>query len=441
MNDKWIDRSDLLIRIPQKNINEPEFLYYDKIAGFNFDYTLIKPKSDIATAHKAIIYKSCDDWSMFHTKLISKMIELHIEKYSIVIFSDQTLINKSSGVSNQTREDIKNRFDSFIKLFYRKKIPIIGFFSLKNNICRKPYTGMWRLLRLLYKSKRFELPKENISFYVGNLAGRKPTRQTSKHGKHSRDISHIDRAFAYNIGLRFYTPELFLLKKQCSPWIYPASIISREDTIRIQNESIKLEISEPFKKGVMHYLKKNFGSLKQFLIIIVGPPTSTKTTMSKYIIYRTSKYIKNGKLKPWHIIDIDSFGRMNKSSTDRCVKKLNEEITHGNSVIIDGTNELIERRKIFIDVVKNFDIGIIIIDLQVSIDIAKHLNNMKVEIAGKFAVERTKKAAFTRFTKNYKKPTKEEFDKLDIPQNRYQILEYPFILINIKEWWYIYDKL
>lgn len=435
MNNTWIDKSGMLIRIPQEHMNEPPFLYYEKVAGFNFDYTLIKPK-DSDDGSPNTIYKSYDDWNLYHSKLLSKIIKLHTEKHSIVIFSNQDI------TKTQTREDVKNRFDDFIKLFYKKRIPIIGMFSLENNVCRKPHTGMWKLLDLLYKHNRFDPPKEELSLYIGNLAGRKYTRQGSRHGKNNRDISHIDRAFAYNTRLKFYTPEMFLFKKAPRPWMYPISVLSRDETINIRTESRKLEFVDPFRKGVMHYFKKHFKNIKQFLVIIVGPPTSTKTATSKKIVHRTAKYIKKGWLKPWYIIDIKSFGRINKNTINKCAKKLSEEITHGNSVIVDGTNETTESRKIIIDIVKNFtDIGIIILDLQVAINIAKHLNDVKIEIFNKFKLNRIKNTVFTKFIKNFKKPTKEEFDKLDISTNRYRIIEYPFILIEVKEWWYIYDKL
>ena len=39
--NKWKDASGMLVRISDIYQNEPEFLYYDKVAGFNFDDTLI----------------------------------------------------------------------------------------------------------------------------------------------------------------------------------------------------------------------------------------------------------------------------------------------------------------------------------------------------------------------------------------------------------------
>ena len=36
----WIEKYELLIRTPQCNNDEPPFIYFNKVAGFNFNNTL-----------------------------------------------------------------------------------------------------------------------------------------------------------------------------------------------------------------------------------------------------------------------------------------------------------------------------------------------------------------------------------------------------------------
>ena len=417
----WIEKYELLIRTPQCNNDEPPFIYFDKIAGFNFNNTLIVPENELE-------YRSLSDLKLFHTNVIKKLSTLHEQKYSIVIFSNLDITKNQS-----TREEIKHRFDKFCELLFIKRIPIIGIFSMNNEICRKPHTGMWDILCKLYKKNRFPKPIVETSIFVGNEAGRVAvTKKDSENERKPKDNSCIDRAFAWNLRLKFFTPEKFFLNKNIRKFDYPKNILSRTEKLKIEEESKNIRVKNPFKKGVKRYLSENFKNIEQFLIIITGPPSSTKTTLAEYIVRRTKKYIHNYKLKPWTIIDSKTYKNINKRK-----KKINEEITFGNSVIIDDTNDTIEKRKIFIDIVKKFDnIGILIIELCVPLRIAFHLNHIKIEMLKKFDLKRTSNYSFTQYKKNFQRPNINEFKGID--ENRYEILSYPFMLINVKEWWFIF---
>ena len=92
------------------------------------------------------------------------------------------------------------------------------------------------------------------------------------------------------------------------------------------------------------------------------------------------------------------------------------------------------------DIVKEFNsVGILIIDLSVTTKIAKQLNHMKIEMSKNFELQKHHIVSFTHYNKNYKKPDIKEFNGID--ESRYMILyDYPFLLINVKEWWFVYDK-
>ena len=94
-----------------------------------------------------------------------------------------------------------------IELFQTEAgIPIISFISTRINKYSKPFTGMWKIIELLYRreSKTIEKP---LSLVIGNKAG----RINIKRRKIDKNCS--DRAFAHNIKLNFTTPDRFFLNK------------------------------------------------------------------------------------------------------------------------------------------------------------------------------------------------------------------------------------
>lgn len=426
----WVDKHHLLIRITQKDKNEPEFMFRPKIAAFNLDNTLIKPKF----GNK---YKSSDDWKLCNKSIMPKLIELDKKEFSLVVLSNLPDTTKNP----HTKIEFQKRFDNFCKLLFNKKIPIIGFFSIKKNFCHKPYTGMWKLLEAFYKVNNMKIPNKKQCVYVGGLAGRPFSTKTYKYNKRSSDNSCVDRAFAYNISIKFYTPERYFMKEyhaRESQWKYQDPILTKEERLKIREESKNIGIEDPFRHGVRHALKRLFPGLKQFLVIIIGPPTSSKTTLANHIVDQTESYVLEKKICPWTLIDPLSFSKIGKIIT-KCTKKVSDEIIHGNSVIIDGCSHTIEQREKYINIVRRLNtVGILLIELSISPKISKQLNCMRVELSNDFNLMPIGSGSYTRYYKDFQNPINAEFR--GIPSIRWKILKYPFILIDIKEWWYIFDK-
>lgn len=425
--NKWKDDSGLLVRISNIHQNEPEFLYYNKIAGFSFNNTLIKLKTGMANNQR-------DAWKPLNNKVISKLVEIHEQQYSIVIFSNQMDIAKGK----YSKDDLKYKFDEFVKLVFKKNIPILGFFSLEKNFCQKPYTGMWKIMESLYRKNKYPLPNRDKSIFIGNLGGRRSLYR--KYAKRSSDSSYIDRAFAYNVSMKYKTPEMFFNDEKIRrEWKYGDYILSKEEMLQIQSESQNKEYTNVFNHGVKYFIKSSFGDLKQFLIIMVGPPKSSKSSLVNYIVDDTKDCVERKKIKPWTVIDPMSFSNKNSYSLKKCSTKITEEITYGNSVIVDGINGTTECRASYIDLVKDFDnIGILMIEMRVSLKLAKHLNHMKVEMSNDFNITPTANTSFMKFNREYERPLIKEF--LDINPKRVNIIYYPFLLVNMKEFWFIYGK-
>lgn len=148
----------------------------DKIAAFDLDGTLINTKSGAKFA------KNANDWKIAFPNVFEKLKELREQNYSIAIITNQ------NGLKNKDKID---EFEKKINLIFKDFVPDSIYVALKKDYFRKPYPGIWELIK----------PGKN-SFYVGDAAGRES------------DHSQSDAAFAYNYDIKFYTPEAFFLNAE-----------------------------------------------------------------------------------------------------------------------------------------------------------------------------------------------------------------------------------
>lgn len=179
-----------------------EFLHFFllKIAAFDLDGTIIKPKSGNKFP------KDKDDWQIIFSSVPAKL-KNHIENgYKVVIFTNQKATEKKPFNSDNFKSKLQN-------IFSRIGIPVQAFISTSDNKYRKPVTGMWKALeemviiyywstlKILYFNVTFFNQNDGVpieksaSFYCGDAAGRKD------------DHSFTDLLFAENLQLKFFTPE------------------------------------------------------------------------------------------------------------------------------------------------------------------------------------------------------------------------------------------
>ncbi len=199
----------------------------DKIAAFDLDYTLLRPKG------KNKFPKSKDDATPVYPEVASKLQELQINGYKIIIFTNQNGIGKRISV-----EDIYYKIDTYLP----NGAAIDVYISYQKNQYRKPFPGMFDVFM------ENNGPLQDI-FYVGDAAGRKG------------DFSASDAQFAYNCGMPFYTPEQFFLnQKECVPTV----------------PHLKPPKPIPLKGGIPI----------QTVLILVGPPGCGKSTLAAVIAER-----------------------------------------------------------------------------------------------------------------------------------------------------------
>ncbi len=144
-----------------------------KIAAFDLDGTLITTKS------KKRFPIDKNDYEYAFDNVDSKINELLVEGYKIVIFTNQ-------GGIRLKKIDKKDIIHKINRLF-----PSADYFiSHENDLYRKPMPGMYeQFIKLNGKPKEI--------FYVGDAAGRK------------KDHSADDINFAYNSKIKFYTQTEF----------------------------------------------------------------------------------------------------------------------------------------------------------------------------------------------------------------------------------------
>ena len=217
-----------------------------KIAGFDLDHTLIKPK-------KTIYPKSVDDFELVFPNVAYYLNNLIIDNYTIIIFSNQSSLNENIKKKNI----ILGRIDTLFDMVRKPRFNVI--ISLKKDNYRKPNTGMWDFIEEKLKKNNLKLDKHN-SFYVGDAAGR--IRLNNK----KKDFACSDRMFALNIKINFYTPEAYFLGKD-----------DRDIPINFKCENKSLELFD-FSKTNKDKFEKTIEKIKKFNIIILIDIISGKST-------------------------------------------------------------------------------------------------------------------------------------------------------------------
>ncbi|SCV74086.1 BQ2448_6518 [Microbotryum intermedium] len=171
-----------------------------KIAAFDIDGTLITHRKDSSRPKKRFPDNEID-WAWLNPQVLPKLCRAHANGYTIVFFSNQ------AGLATS-----QHNFRLKLPLMARRGLqdePFHVFAAFDYSIYRKPATGMWDyFVRNCNQGVEVDLER---SFYVGDAAGR-PARDQSAQA----DASDLDRKFAHNLDLPFFTPEEYFLSRPVS---------------------------------------------------------------------------------------------------------------------------------------------------------------------------------------------------------------------------------
>ena len=212
-----------------------------KIAAFDLDYTIIRPKSG------KLFPIDKNDWKFLYDSIPSKLLSLYKNDYSIVIITNQMGISKGKVK--------KSDFEFKIKKIYEKlKIPILFLAATEDDKFRKPRIGSWRYLK---KLDNVRISKKK-SFYVGDMAGR------LKNNKFKADRTDSDRKFAYNAKIKFYTPEKFFKDETEREWNFKGYLLNNnyDKKFNIKSKDEVIIISGYPGSGKSYLAKNNFKDYK-----------------------------------------------------------------------------------------------------------------------------------------------------------------------------------
>ena len=317
-----------------------------KVASFDLDNTIIFTKS------KKIFSINKDDWYI-KNEVLDKLKDLYHNHYKIIIFTNQ-------GGIYSGRQDLNDFTEKCNNIMKYINLPLIIIASLRDDINRKPRTGMWQLINKNY------YPNIDIksSFYCGDAAGR------------NSDFSCSDYKFALNLDIPFYTPEKLFFN----------STTQEHKIIDFNpNEYLKSQYSnnnEIF--NIIKYYQTN-------MIILVGAPASGKSTFC-------NKYLS----------DYNIINQENLITLTACKKKCIEYANNSENIIIDNCNRNIKTRKIWTEIANKYNYNIIILNFNISKSCSFHINKYRLLISEK----KIPNIAIYSFYKNFEIPTLVECDYL-----------------------------
>ena len=313
-------------------INNNNYNKVPKICAFDLDDTLIHVNKKYYTFTYII-----DD------VIINKILELISDGFLFVIFTNQ------SGITNNKNfnlEKWKSIIDVFISNITNKiKISFIGvYISINYDEYRKPNIKLWEQFLIDLNVVKID----ESSFYCGDAVGRnyistfkKKIYKNPKTGDHSNS----DIIYSRNICVQFKTPEhVFLGEKNINNYIVSINPI--------------IELNK--KNNIPEFIPNNNNEI----ILMFGYPSSGKSYYINNFILHKYNYIS---------LSLDSL-----KSKDKLLKQLIMLIKDNKNIIIDNTNLLSSERLWYIKIAKDNNYDIRLIKMNVSFELAKHLNNTRM---------------------------------------------------------------
>ena len=358
---EWIEYGDELTKgiKPVVHLHGPDCKASEKIAAFDIDFTIVKPKSGRKfSANK-------DDWEFLYDEVPKKLKSLHDEGYKLVFVTNQGGVEK--GKTNLSELKYK-----FCRIVEDIGVPVQIYILTGYNHFRKPNCAVWELMMEKFNDGvKVDLA---VSLYCGDAAGREKNWSPGK----VRDFSCDDRKFGTNIGVSFYTPEeLFLGENKCT--LFNWRTIDPN------------ELLSSFKdKDVPDFAELPVDS--QELVLMVGRPASGKSSFTRRY-FLPAGYVQ--------------INRDTLLTPAKCQKEAQNAIDAGKSVCVDNTNPKSADRAVYIAMAKKEKINVRCFNFTTSPEIASHLNFFRQnQSSGK--VRRIPMVAYHTYNKYFEPPTKAE---------------------------------
>jgi bifunctional polynucleotide phosphatase/kinase len=360
------------------------------IAAFDLDSTIITTKSG------SKFPRSAGDWKLISPRILIKLQQVHACGMKVVVFTNQ------GGVATG-RIDISFLHTRCEAIATALAIPVAFYIATAKNQFRKPSSRMWDVcIDHLGGSNMVDMTQ---SFYVGDAAGRPPS------SRKQRDFSDSDRKFALNVGVSFYTPEMYFdgstesVESLPLSGLDPRTLLTSEHIVGTADcNSILRRIVSP--GDVAEYLISIRDKPRsQTLVLLVGFPASGKTTFARrHLISHGFEWINQDNLK----------------TAAKCLKTARDHLAVGRSVVVDMTNPKATTRAAYTELARNCGkpVCVVALVMQTSREIAEHLNIIRERsedgVTNEPVRTRVPAVAFNTFAKSLVLPSlpEEEIDKI-----------------------------
>ncbi|KMU88636.1 DNA kinase/phosphatase Pnk1 [Coccidioides immitis H538.4] len=337
------------------------------LSGSNFLTRSLLPKDGtlILTKSGNTFPRNEHDWKWWNHCVPGRIKELYSKGYQVVIVTNQKkVLLKKVGKGAIGDSKSLTIFKSKVSMILKDlDVPLSVYAATEYDEYRKPRMGMWKLML-----DDYDLDVEGVldlegSIFVGDAAGR------------PADHSCVDRNFASNIGLKFYTPEEFFLgKPQEGVEAFNPKNFILDGTSRS---------SLPFPE-----------SHGQELVIFCGSPGAGKSTFF------------------WKYLEPLKYKRVNQDilkTRPKCLSVAAEYLQAGDSVAVDNTNADPETRAYWVKLAKEHDVPIRCVYLSTPASICAHNNAVRAANPRLESLNPEKRTflpdvAFRSFASRFEKP-------------------------------------
>jgi bifunctional polynucleotide phosphatase/kinase len=335
----WTGNMTVLVGQPQAKVQKQ-----GKLALFDLDHTLIKPKNNRKFPKKLKSGQTDgSDWEPYFPVEIVKpiMAKLVSRGFTPVIVSNQSC---SKDWESLMGDEFTNKVVALCKLL--EIADCCWIFVATKGVYRKPSPGLGRIFRrqgLLDKTSDIAFTED--AFFCGDAAGR---YKLVKGKKKKVDFADTDRKFAINLGIHFYTPEEFFLQQK-----------DRDSSPSMPYELTYPNIQQILqrKPNYLTTLNKLYDPDLATLYLMVGFPASGKSWFAtRYLETMGVQYVNRDTLK----------------TMDRCVAKAKECMKEKTSLVVDNTNLDIKTRRDWIDLALKYKFRIVCFNFPPDLELIRH---------------------------------------------------------------------
>jgi len=290
------------------------------------------------------------------------------------------IIGHISGGDYYIRQHQKRFELFFIDNIVKFGIPILAYFSTTNNHFKLPHDKLFTTINELFTQNDVQIDITK-SVYCGNRAGRMDKTISKK--------SDVDRAFAANVGIKFFVPNVIFEKKPTPDFFWTS-----EPSMAAKKKLLAFYHQEP--PNLVQLFEQKYDD-RPIIIMIVGPPCSGKTTLATLIV------------RDWkENINVLETNYTHKRLPKKQLRELEALIGMGDTIIIDGTNSASQTITEQIEeITKKFDepMPIEIVNIDLSPRVCTIFNHMKVNM-GPPTTQTVKPSTYSAFKRAYQIPKK-----------------------------------